>query len=114
MDIAFFNDRGIHAAQLNGLVGKRVRSRARIGAALKKEPVSKPVRPPAAPAEAEGGDIEARLRTVFSAYLDQAAFELDPGEGFFQAGLASSQLIDLLKDSERTFDIAAGVRPGGR
>lgn len=49
---------------------------------------------------------EQRLRAIFADYLSVEASQIDLTIGFYELGLASSQLLDVLKDIEDEFGIA--------
>lgn len=118
-DISFFNDAGKQIAQLNGLTSKRVRYQGQINPDLPRETVQYSIPPadPKSPANPHGPENPAgsnpaeayiinTLLEIFAKHLGRKSVQIDLNSGFYELGLESSQLLTILQDIERAFNMS--------
>lgn len=99
LDIAFHDADGRQIAALDGITSKRVRSAEHVTHA--RAPVT-----PRRRTETTGGRaIDDVLREIVAAYLDVSPATVNPAAGFFTLGLQSSQLLAVVNDIERSFEL---------
>lgn len=119
MDIDFYDAAGRQIAALRGLTTKAVRNPDQMRFdSIESNPsrqypssVSRVAVPAAAEIACSGstttaGTIETALRRIYSAYLQVEPSQLDLDIGFFDLGFESSQLLAVLKETEKAFGIS--------
>jgi acyl transferase domain-containing protein/acyl carrier protein/SAM-dependent methyltransferase len=102
-DIEFFNSEGKQVGLLKRLTAKRVRSGEQIAAAVAKTlPVSTHfVNEIAVPGKSRPGSLEHKVTHIFSRYLSLRPDQIDPQKGFFDLGLESVHLLEIVKELEK-------------
>lgn len=116
LDIGFHDEDGAPLAALEGITSKRVRdpkhiteahhATSTVVQAAAKMPTPSAARPAAA---RDTRDIGRVLRGIVATRLGVPEGRVDPAAGFFQLGLQSSQLLSVVDDIERAFEI--GLSP---
>jgi len=118
MDINFYDAAGRQIAALRGMTTKAVRNPDQIRFGSLEGDTSRQHQPSvfsvAVPADeetessgtADAMTIERVLRRIYSAYLQLKPSQLDLDAGFFDLGFESSQLLAVLKETEKAFGIS--------
>ena len=117
IDMDFFNPEGRLVAKLKGLTVKRVKDRDQMDPErVKVEKVEKVERHEGIKTRDhyEGDEtnvscvssLERALKKIFAKYINIEMDQLENSVGFFELGLESSQLLELVKDIEQSFQLA--------
>jgi 3-oxoacyl-(acyl-carrier-protein) synthase/acyl carrier protein len=109
-DMDFFDIKGKQVATLKGLTLKLVRNQEQLIPDIAKDssvlsdtrirPSEENIKP------FPVSNVETYLKKIFYKYINSSFTQIDLNSGFYELGLDSSQLLDLVKDIENSFNIS--------
>ncbi|MGK3983835.1 beta-ketoacyl synthase N-terminal-like domain-containing protein [Sorangium sp. So ce136] len=104
LDIAFYNQSGKRVALLKGFTSKKVREAGALSLASSKVHSNAAAAGEAVPGSS--GDLEASVRAVFARQLNGTPEEISLDTVFFEMGLQSAQLLQVVEEIEALFDLS--------
>ncbi|MBA3774588.1 MAG: amino acid adenylation domain-containing protein, partial [Ramlibacter sp.] len=93
LSVDFFDTSGRKVAELKDFAGKRVRDASTLEHVIPAFSTARADIP--APAVAPAGDIGLFVRTLIAQRLDRRPEQVDSGQGYYEMGLKSSQLLEI-------------------
>ncbi|WP_437581599.1 beta-ketoacyl synthase N-terminal-like domain-containing protein [Sorangium sp. So ce887] len=104
LDIAFYNQSGKRVALLKGFTSKKVREAGALSLASNKGHSKAAAAGEVVPGSS--GDLEASVRAVFARQLNGTPEEISLDTVFFEMGLQSAQLLQVVKEIEALFGLS--------